>query len=77
MVSIKNLVAACKGDMRHLIFLDDTLENLYRIEKVEIYQTIMDDFIDAIMEIYGEDFLQKFFDVCNSNDYVGYLEGLL
>lgn len=71
-IELHDLVLACAGSMRKIIQLDDLIENLLVckiIDKVE-FDKLQDEFYFYIGYHFGKSFLDKFFDICNSPNYV-------
>ena len=71
-VEILSLVKACNGSMRKVIQLDDMIENLffYKIIERDEYDKIVDEFLSEVEKCYGSKFIDNFFDICNSSNYM-------
>ena len=71
-IGISQLVEACDKSMRKIIQLDDLIENLKSKALVSIdeFDEIQEEFYNLISSLYGEEFLEKFFEICNSSKYL-------
>lgn len=71
-IKIDDLVKSCDGSMRKIIQLDDLIENLCvkSIVSNKEFEKIQEEFYCCIQEIYGLSFLNNFFDICNSPNYL-------
>lgn len=71
-IEVMDLVKACHGSMRKVIQLDDLIENLffYKIIEREEYDKMVDEFLEDVEKCYGEKFVENFFDICNSPNYM-------
>lgn len=71
-ICISQLVEACDKSMRKIIQLDDLIENLKSKALVSIdeFDEIQEEFYNTISSLYGKEFLEKFFEICNSSEYL-------
>ena len=71
-ICISQLVEACDKSMRKIIQLDDLIENLKSKALVSFdeFDEIQKEFYNLISSLYFKEFLEEFFEICNSSKYI-------
>ena len=71
-VEVMDLVKATKGVMRKVVQLDAMIEDLfvYQVIDRETYEPMVAEFLRCLEDCYGGKFVDDFFMICNSSQYV-------